>query len=138
VALGLGVRLAGVPGLAVTLIDALGGGGILPSWIRFARCATAGGNDGPTIAAAPARRPNACAGAPGASSAAGAGLLMTVLMIVVLWMLLKMMLFGGGTTYAGGLQYTGIGTNTGCGRMNNPMGTMGGDKITKSSGGGGR
>jgi hypothetical protein len=68
----------------VTLIDALGGGGNLPCWIKDARCATAAGNDGPTIAAAPARWPSACAGAPGASAAAGAGLLMTVLMTVVL------------------------------------------------------
>src|SRR6266566_4392031 len=58
-----GVTLAGtapgVPGLAVGLIDALGGTGNLPCWIREARCATAGGRDGP---GAPARDAAAAVG----------------------------------------------------------------------------
>ena len=86
----LGARLAGVapapPGFAVALIEALGGVGSLPCWISDARCATAGGSDGPT---APCWRP---------AAATGAGLLMTVLMTVVLWMLLKMMLLAGAAT----------------------------------------
>lgn len=51
----LGATLAGVtpgvPGLAAGLIDALGGTGSLPCWISEARCATAGGSDGPGVAA---------------------------------------------------------------------------------------
>ena len=81
----------GVPGLAVALIDALGGGCNLPSWISEARCATLLGNVGPRV---PVRGPPAAAMAAGV----GAGLLMTVLMTVVLWMLLKMTLFGGAAT----------------------------------------
>jgi hypothetical protein len=81
----------GVPGLAVGLIDALGGIGNLPCWIRDARCATAGGSEGPGV---PAR---AAAAAVGELGVAG-GWLITVLITVVLWMLAKTMLFGGGAT----------------------------------------
>jgi hypothetical protein len=79
---GLGV---GVPGRAVGLIDALGGTGSLPCWIREARCATAGGTAAP---AGEARPDTAGAGLPGERPAAAAagGWLMTLLMIVVLWM----------------------------------------------------
>ena len=80
--------------MAAALIDALGGGGSLPCWIKEARCATAGGKVGPTAGAA---GPAAAAEVPRAG-AGGAGLLITVLLTVVLWMLTKMMLFGGGTT----------------------------------------
>lgn len=85
----------GVPALGVVgTIEALGGTGNLPCWIRLARWATAGGSAG-VVATAP--RGNAGkAGAPGAGGAGG--LLMTLLMTVVLWMLAKMMLFGGGAT----------------------------------------
>ena len=90
----LGVTLAGtapggVPGLAVGLIEALGGTGSLPCWIREARCATAGGSDGPGV---PARAAAAAVGELGVA----VGWLITVLITVVLWMLLKTMLFGGG------------------------------------------
>jgi hypothetical protein len=131
----LGATLAGTapgaPGLAVGLIDALGGTGSLPCWIIEARCATAGGRAGPAV---PARAAAAAVGEFGV----GVGWLITLLITAVLWMLLKTMLFGGGATWAGGLTNTGIGTNTGRGRMNSPTVTIGGTSTTKSGGGGGR
>jgi hypothetical protein len=121
----------GVPGLAVGLIDALGGTGSLPCWISEARCATAGGSDGPGV---PARAAAAAVGELGVA----AGWLITVLITVVLWMLAKTMLLGGGATWTGARTNTGIGTNTGRGRMNRPTVTIGGANTTKSGGGGGR
>ena len=79
------------PSLAVGLIEALGGIGSLPCWIRDARCATTGGRAGPGVAA---RAAAAAVGDPGVAG----GWLITVLMTVVLWMLLKTTLLGGGAT----------------------------------------
>jgi hypothetical protein len=85
----VGLTLAGiapgVPGLAVGLIEALGGTGNLPCWISEARCVTAAGNAGPAARSCPAAAA-AAAGLPGGIG--GAGRLITVLMITVLWMLL--------------------------------------------------
>lgn len=87
----------GVPGLAVNLIDALGGSGALPCWISAARWVAAAGRLGPGPACCPdAAAAAAAAGLPG--GAAGGGWLMTLLMTVVLWMLLKMTSFDGGAT----------------------------------------
>ncbi|PPD04965.1 MAG: hypothetical protein CTY30_12270, partial [Methylocystis sp.] len=111
----------GKPVLTAGLIDALGGTGALPCWIRVALCATAGGSTGvaPPCPGAPATtgagtaplglappfRPGTGPRGPG-----GGGRLMTLLMTALLWMLAKMMLFGGGATYTGARTYTGIGT----------------------------
>jgi hypothetical protein len=43
----------GVPGLIAGLIEALGGTGSFPCWIREARCATEGGRDGVAAAGVP-------------------------------------------------------------------------------------
>lgn len=84
----VGLTLAGiapgVPGLAVGLIEALGGTGNLPCWISAARCVTAAGKAGPAPRSCPAAA--AAAGLPG--GAGSDGRLITVLMTVVLWMLL--------------------------------------------------
>ena len=77
---------AGIPGLTVGWIVALGGIGALPCWIRAARCATACGTAGPAVVARPATAGARLPG-PGAGPAAGGGgRLITVLMTVVLWM----------------------------------------------------
>jgi hypothetical protein len=86
----------GPPGtwvLTAGLIEALGGSGALPCWIRDARCCTDGGSVAP--APAPAAPPAGAFEPPGP---AGGGWLMTLLITVVLWMLLKITLFGGGAT----------------------------------------
>jgi hypothetical protein len=130
-----GLTLAGIaPGalrLAAGLTDALGGTGNLPCWISDARCETAGGRPGP---GEPARAAAAAVGEPGVA----AGWLITVLMIAVLWMLLNTMLFCGGAIRSDDLTKTGIGTNTGRGRMNSPTVAIGGANTMKSGGGGGR
>ena len=83
------------PAFTAGLIEALGGGGNLPCWIRVALCATAGGK----VAVAPPGAGAAATGGvgaplggtfapPGGSAGAScAGRLMTLLMTVVLWML---------------------------------------------------
>jgi hypothetical protein len=90
----------GVVTLTAGLIDALGGTGNFPCWIREALCATEGGRPGDAadggVPPAPGRPLAApAAGPPGP----GCGRwLITLLMTVVLWMLAKMMLFGGAAT----------------------------------------
>ena len=98
----------GMPGLTAGLIDALGGTGALPCWIRLARCATAGGSVGVALPACPGTTgapirppglpPGPTTGAPPCGAPPSGRRLMTLAMAERLWMLAKMMLFGGGAT----------------------------------------
>jgi hypothetical protein len=87
-----------VAGLMAGLIDALGGTGNFPCWIREAFCATEGGRPGDAADGGAPPAPGGPFAPPGPAGPGCGGWLITLLMTVVLWMLAKMMLFGGGAT----------------------------------------